>query len=111
MKERARTLRQEMTDAENRLWYFLRNRRFSGYKFVRQLVIGVYIIDFACRDKKLIIELDGSQHLDAVVYDQKRTNYLIANGYHVIRFWNNDIFHNVSSVLETILIALESIPN
>ena len=86
MKERARALRQEMTDAENRIWYFLRNKRLNGYKFVREYVIGHYIADFVCRDQKLIVEIDGGQHMEAVEYDQKRTDYLAANGYRVIRF-------------------------
>lgn len=96
-----------MTEAENRMWYFLRNRRLNGYKFVREYVIGNYIADFVCRDKKLIIEIDGGQHMDAVEYDQQRTEYLMANGYRVLRFWNNEVFHNVHVVLETILGSLE----
>jgi len=92
------------------MWYFLRNRRLSGYKFVREYVIGDYIADFVCREKKLIVEIDGSQHIDAAEYDQRRTNYLIANGYKVVRFWNNEVFHNVQCVLETILRSLESMP-
>ena len=107
MKERARSLRREMTEPENRIWYFLRNRRLNGYKFVREYVIGPYIADFVCRDKKLIVEIDGSQHMEAVEYDQKRTNYLVANGYRVIRFWNNEIFNNTQDVLEVILCYLE----
>ncbi|WP_419420543.1 endonuclease domain-containing protein [Legionella sp. D16C41] len=107
MKDRARALRQEMTDAENRMWYFLRNRRLGGYKFVREYVIGCYIVDFICRNKKLIIEIDGGQHMDRAQYDQERTAYLTAKGYNVLRFWNNDIFINVQVVLETILRFLE----
>ena len=78
MKERARSRRQNMTDAENRIWYFLRNRRLKGYKFVREYVIDTYIADFACREKKLVIEIDGSQHLDAIEYDKLRTEHLMA---------------------------------
>ncbi len=77
------------------MWYFLRNRRLNGYKFVREYVIGHYIADFVCRDKKLIVEIDGSQHMEAAEYDQRRTNFLSANGYKVIRFWNNEILKNV----------------
>ena len=69
MKERARTLRQDMTIAENRMWYFLRNRRLNGYKFVREYVIDSYIADFTCREKRLVIEIDGSLHIDAAEYD------------------------------------------
>ena len=110
MKERARVLRQDMTDAESRMWYFLRNRRLAGYKFVREYVIGNYIADFVCRDKKLIIEIDGGQHMEAAEYDQKRTNYLTANGYRVMRFWNNEVFNNAQDVLEAILHSLENLP-
>ena len=111
MKERARALRNDMTDAENRIWYFLRNRRLSGYKFVREYVIGNYIADFVCRDKKLIVEIDGGQHMEAVAYDQRRTNYLTANGYKVVRFWNNEVFENIQGVMETILRTLEILPS
>ena len=110
MKERARAFRQEMTDAESRMWYFLRNRRLSGYKFVRECLIGNYIADFVCRDKKLIVEIDGGQHMEAAEYDQRRTDYLTANGYRVMRFWNNEVFNNVPGVLETILRSLENVP-
>ncbi|MFA5959455.1 MAG: endonuclease domain-containing protein [Tatlockia sp.] len=107
MKERSRSLRASLTDAENRMWYFLRNRRLAGYKFVREYVIGSYIADFVCRDKKLIIEIDGGQHLDAAQYDQRRTAYLMENGYRVLRFWNNEVFNSIHEVLETVLRALE----
>lgn len=111
MKELARILRQDMTDAENRMWYFLRNRRLSGYKFVREYVIGDYIADFVCRDKKLIIEIDGGQHMDATDYDQRRTSYLMTKGYQVIRFWNNDVLLNTHDVLENVLHHLENMPS
>jgi very-short-patch-repair endonuclease len=111
MKERARALRQDKTDTENRMWYFLRNRRLGGYKFVRQCIIGPYIADFVCRDKKLIIEVDGSQHIDAAEYDKQRKAYLMAQGYIVLRFWNNEVFNNVQDVLETVLNTLENLPS
>jgi very-short-patch-repair endonuclease len=110
MKERARSLRQDMTIAENRMWYFLRNRRLKGYKFVREYVIGIYIADFACREKRLIIEIDGSQHIDAAEYDQQRTEHLVTLGYRVLRFWNNDVFNNIEGVLNIILSSIESVP-
>ena len=110
MKERARCFRKNMTDAENRIWYFLRNRRLNGYKFVREVVIGPYIADFVCREKKLIIEIDGSQHAEAVQYDKCRTEFLEMNGYSVLRFWNNEVFKDIQSVLETILNLLENMP-
>src|SRR6185312_16994050 len=108
MKERARHLRKNITDAENRLWYFLRNRRLNGDKFVRQYIVGNYIVDFVCREKNLIIELDGGQHMQAAEYDRCRTEYLEKCGYKVLRFWNIDVFKNTRDVLETIVNALES---
>src|SRR4051812_17571560 len=71
----ARILRKSMTDAEKKLWYLLRDRRFEGYKFRRQYPVGKYIADFACTKHKLIIELDGGQHADRVLYDQMRDRY------------------------------------
>ena len=96
-----------MTDAENRLWYFLRNRRLNGYKFVRELAIDCYIADFVCREKRIIVEIDGGQHMEAMEYDQRRTAFLEKKGYRVLRFWNNEVFTNVNGVLETILDLLE----
>jgi very-short-patch-repair endonuclease len=79
----------------------------GGYKFVREYIIGPYIVDFVCREKRLVIEIDGRQHMEAVEYDQKRTEYLEAKGYKVVRFWNNDVFSSVQVVLERILYSLE----
>lgn len=107
IQERAKELRQNRTEAENRMWYFLRNRRLGGHKFVRELVIGNYIADFVCREKKLIIEIDGSQHMEAIEYDNKRTYYLESKGYQVLRFWNNEVFNNIYGVLDSILNVLE----
>lgn len=110
MKERARSFRKNMTDVENRMWYFLRNRRLNGYKFVRECVIGSYIADFVCREKKLIIEVDGGQHMEAAEYDKCRTEFLEKNGYRILRVWNNEVCNNIRGVLETILNLLESEP-
>lgn len=96
----ARKLRRASTDAESRLWYYLRARRLEGAKFIRQFPIGPYIADFACRDARLAIELDGSQHNDAV--DAPRTAVIEAFGYRVLRFWNNDVLQNTEGVLEAI---------
>jgi len=108
---RARKLRKDSTDTEQRLWYFLRAKRFNGYKFKRQYIIGNYIVDFICIEHKLIIELDGSQHMDAIQYDMKRTNYLIDRGYNVLRFWNNDVLQNTDGVLQEILNVLTPSPS
>ena len=105
----ARNLRHNETAAEIRLWEQLRGRRLGGYKFVRQLPIGIYIADFACREQKLIVEVDGATHGDAaeVAYDARRTAVLEAQGWRVLRVWNGDVFGELSAVCDGILLALE----
>ena len=100
----AKNLRQRSTDAERRLWSYLRTHRFQGLKFRRQHPIAGYIVDFVCLEKKLIIELDGGQHAlpDEITKDQERTERLEKEGYTVIRFWDNDVLMNTSGVLELI---------
>ena len=98
----ARGLRQAQTDAEQKLWHCLRNRQFMGLKFRRQAPIGLFIADFVCAEAKLVIELDGSQHGEQKPYDVERTRCLRAAGFHVLRFWNNDLLSNTASVLESI---------
>ena len=104
---KARQLRQLPTDAERRLWSALRDRRLSRYKFRRQYRIGHYIVDFACTQYKLVIEIDGGQHVDSVA-DTQRTAWLERQGWKVIRFWNNDVLANTNGVAETILRELQS---
>ena len=106
--DRARGSRQAMTDAEQVLWRHLRNRQLSGFKFRRQHEIDHYIVDFACAERLLIVELDGGQHADQVVYDERRTQQLQAMGCRVLRFWNNDVLLDIESVLTVILDALAS---
>ena len=106
--DRARELRQDMTDAEQKLWHHLRNRQLSGHKFRRQHDIDHYIADFACTEALLIVELDGGQHADQVNYDEHRTRHLQARGYRVLRFWNNDVLTNIEGVLTVILGSLAS---
>ena len=96
----ARKLRREMTEAEERLWYYLRGRRFGDQKFVRQFQIGNYVADFACRTARLAIELDGGQH--SVEKDAARTEAVERYGYRVIRFWNHDVLGNTEGVLKMI---------
>ena len=96
----ARNLRRRSTDAENRLWYHLRGRRFERTKFVRQFPIGGFVADFACRDAHIAIELDGGQH--STETDVPRTRVIEAFGYRVLRFWNNDVLENTQGVLEAI---------
>ncbi len=103
MRQFAKNLRKDQTDAENRLWFFLRNKRLGGHKFYRQFVFGPYIADFCCRRKGLIIELDGGHHAEAKLKDAIRTEYLRRRGFKVLRFWNNEVMKNVELVLEVIL--------
>jgi very-short-patch-repair endonuclease len=103
---RARALRSNDTEPEYRLWSDLRNRRLNGYKFVRQIPLGPFIVDFLCREKLLVLELDGSQHAEARG-DVRRTNWLNSNGYSVLRFWNDEVLKERRAVLETILAVLE----
>jgi len=102
----ARALRHDATSVELILWRALRESALP-YKFRRQHPIGRRIADFACPARKLVIELDGGQHADAVVADVARTAELAAHGYRVIRFWNNDVLENLDGVMETIRRALE----
>ncbi len=96
-----------MTDAEQRLWSILRSRRLNGYKFRRQRPIGTFIADFACIEHRLVIEVDGGQHAENE-RDERRTAALEAEGWRVIRFWNNDVLANPEGVATGILKALKS---
>jgi very-short-patch-repair endonuclease len=106
----AKKLRANSTDAERKLWLRLRDRRLFGFKFVRQQPVDRYIVDFACRDAHLVVELDGGQHADSL-YDAERSKVLAAHGYEVLRFWNNDIITNVDGVLQSIAARLEKAPS
>jgi very-short-patch-repair endonuclease len=100
-----------MTPAEVKLWARLRAHPLAGVHFRNQHAIGNYVVDFCALRKKLIIELDGSQHLDQEGYDNERTKYLESNGYKVLRFWNNDVMKDIESVIRAIMQALESEPH
>jgi very-short-patch-repair endonuclease len=102
----ARAMRVEPTDAENFLWHELRNRSLNGYRFNRQVRIGAYICDFACRSAKLIVELDGSQHNENAA-DIIRSADLNRRGYSVFRFWNDEVMFERGAVLDTILAVLD----
>ena len=93
----AKTLRKRSTDAEILLWRHLRTKQLEGLKFRRQEVLGKYIVDFVCFEKKIIIEVDGGQHLDK---EKERGEFFIKQGYKVLRFWNNDVLTNIKGVLE-----------
>jgi len=96
----AKQLRTNQTDAEQRLWYYLRGKRFMELKFKRQKPIGPYIVDFICMTHRLVIEADGSQHGSEV--DIKRDAWFAAQGFTVLRFWNNEILGQTDAVLEQI---------
>ena len=107
--ERARSLRRSLTPAEFALWARLRGRQLGGFKFVRQEPIRQYFVDFVCRERRLIIELDGGQHAESRD-DRHRDRALCALGYRVIRIWNNDVIENLDGVLQTLLSELEKQP-
>lgn len=94
---------------ERKLWNIIKNRQFFGFRFRRQFPIGQYIVDFICREKKIIIELDGGQHneIQNIDYDKKRTEYLISQSYKVVRFWNNEIDKNIDGVYEKLKTVFE----
>jgi adenine-specific DNA-methyltransferase len=105
-RDYARGLRRRQTDAERRLWARLRDRRLLGAKFSRQVPVGPYVVDFCCREVKVIVELDGGQHALRAVYDAGRTAFLERLGYRVLRFWDNETLANTGGVLERIAQAL-----
>jgi very-short-patch-repair endonuclease len=99
----AKELRKNQTDSEKALWGVLRNRQLSHLKFRRQVPLGRYIVDFVCFENRLIIELDGGQHAEAVSYDSARTRWLESKGFRVIRFWNNDVLMNLEGIWDSIV--------
>lgn len=105
----ARNLRCGQTEAEQKLWARLRDRRLQGHKFRRQVPLGRFIVDFSCYDERLVIELDGSPHADEErrARDRDRTHWLESRGFRVLRFWNSEVLANMEGVLTRILQALE----
>lgn len=103
---RSHRMRRNPTEAETKLWRALRMHQLGGVHFRRQHSIGPYIVDFCAPRRKLIIELDGGQHLEREEYDQRRTAYLEEKGYRVLRFWNNYVMNDLDSVVQAILDAL-----
>lgn len=104
---RPRALRIAATDAEQALWRRLRRRQLLGRKFRRQQPLGRYIVDFVCLEARLVIEVDGSQHLEQQSYDGARRRWLERQGYRVLRFWNNEVLAETDAVVETIAQVLE----
>jgi very-short-patch-repair endonuclease len=98
----ARTLRGNATDAERHLWFHIRRKQLSGFRFRRQQPMGPYIVDFFCPEASLIIEIDGGQHDESAERDAVRMRWLEERGYRVLRFWNSDVLGNLDGVLSTI---------
>ena len=104
----ARKLRSTPTAAEARAWSRLRRRQIAGHRFRRQVPLGRYVVDFVCFDSRLIVEIDGGQHSNQAKRDATRTVWLEAQGFKVLRFWNNDVLGKTDSVIEVIRVALAS---
>jgi adenine-specific DNA-methyltransferase len=107
MNRFARALRKNATDAERHLWNALRGRRLAGFKFRRQRPFGPYVCDFICLEASIVVELDGSQHVERSDYDTRRDAFIRSYGYRVLRFWNADVIERTENVVETIFAALE----
>ena len=99
---KARALRKNSTDTERRLWQHLRLRQIGGYKFRRQQPLGPYIADIACLEKRLIVEVDGGQHSEQAAYDARRSRWLEAQGFCVLRFWDHEVLREVDAVKQVI---------
>jgi len=106
-QQRARELRGHLSDAEQRLWRYLRRKYLHRHRFRRQVPIGPYIADFACLTASLIVEVDGSQHAREHVYDEKRDEYLRSRGFRVLRFWSDQVLRETEGVLTAILRELD----
>jgi len=104
-------LRKEPTDAERKLWSILRANKLNDVSFRRQHALGGYVVDFCAIKAKLVIELDGSQHLEQGDYDSRRTQELEKMGYTVIRFWNNQVLNDLNGVIIAITQVLEDLQN
>ena len=104
----ARSLRRNATSAERRLWQSLRREQVAGFRFRRQVILGGFVADFACLEARMVIEVDGATHSTnrEVVRDAARSGALAAQGYDALRFTNDDVFHNLDGVLETIYMRL-----
>jgi very-short-patch-repair endonuclease len=107
-RHQAIELRKEPTPAERKLWSRIRNDQL-GVTFRRQHAVGNYIPDFCAPKVRLIIEVDGSQHLEQEEYDEERTKYFESQGYKVIRFWNNQVMNDIESVIRAIILAIEPV--
>ncbi len=98
----AKILRRDATEAEKLLWSNLKAKQLDGLKFRRQQPIGSFIVDFVCFEKGVVVELDGGQHAENAPRDAERDGILTANGFRVLRFWNNDVLQNINGVVDAI---------
>ncbi len=110
VKAQARFLRTNLTDAERVLWGCLRLHQMGGFKFRRQAPIGPYIVDFVCFEAKLVIEVDGGQHLRRKNYDSRRTDWLRGQGFEVLRFWDHEVLKSIEDVKNRIWARLIPLP-
>jgi very-short-patch-repair endonuclease len=108
----SRKLRRDHTSAEQRLWRAIRNRQLGGLKFVRQMAVGPYIADFACRRKRLIVEIDGATHSsdEELAHDARRDEFLRSAGYEILRFRNAEVYEALDMVCEAILAKVSADP-
>ncbi len=102
---RARQLRSKQTSAETVLWDTLRGRRLGGHRFRRQHPIGPYVVDFACLEEKLVVEVDGDSHVDSTM-DPRRDNELASRGFRIVRVWNSEVYEDLDGVIEMIFAEL-----
>ena len=109
-RDAARQLRANATEAEQKLWSRLRKKQLDGFQFRRQYSIGPFFVDFICLEANLVIEVDGSQHADEEDQDERRSGFLRANGFRVLRFWNFEVMSDVDSVVERIAEVLRQTP-
>jgi very-short-patch-repair endonuclease len=110
--ERARILRKNMSAAERKLWSALRERKVDGARFRRQHPIGAYIVDFACLERRLVVEVDGGQHTqdDQMAHDRQRDAWLASEGYRVLRVPTLEVYRNLAGVVDTVWGALREQP-
>ena len=108
--ELARELRKKMTDTERLLWSKRRGKQFSGFKFRKQALIGRFIVDFVCFDRKVVVGLDGGQHVVSVEGDKRRSEWLRSQGFRVLRFWNPEVVEDADMVMEALWPALQMPP-
>ena len=106
LRDRARRLRHNQTEVEQRLWARLRARQLCGAKFRRQHAISYFIADFCCLEHRLVVELDGGQHAMQTEADRRRSRFLASRGFRVLRFWDNEVMEDIDAVLEQIAEAL-----